>query len=537
MSNSSGYEGGIGASVCTYPFVLESDFPLTGGQIDGRFCAPINANLTCCLPCPTSQWVFGSNYKEQASAANWVSVGGFIANALLLLTFIILPEDKAHRHYLSIGLTVSLLMLSLAFVIPLSTDPHMCYNEITPDNQDTDTGCAWTGALLLAGAMGVCVWIFLRSVWTALRIIFDFKHTRIFKWVSIALGIGLPALFLALCMPITGVSYRVGSVCIPNGYNAFITWFVWLIVFSGGAACLLSASILYCFWKFALSAFANGGSGGYTGGKNVENSTVNSQSANSTNRSELIKRRQRGEWARVKQVLFLQWRTILLAIVVANESVYFGLIFVQQTAAAEAAAKGLTPADAVWAACLEITAGDADKCLFESTGLGLSQPKVVAALLLSSLLGPVCFLLMIRRSMFVGWWELLRDPKLVLTRLKLRKPSIGSEDFIVYQSPKHLSLSRPLGSEHQLHKQLRQPSVDPVPEVPENMERESDGGYVVGGDGSDSDAEGSATGYHAMTTGLEHAGPAAKPSWDAVSLGGGEEEDELDEKDEARVIV
>jgi len=81
-----------------------------------------------------------------------------ILNSVLLLTYIVLPEEKSHRHYLSIGLTLSLILLSIAFIIPLGTKPDECFNEITPDNMHTDMSCAWTGALFSLGFMGAVVW-------------------------------------------------------------------------------------------------------------------------------------------------------------------------------------------------------------------------------------------------------------------------------------------------------------------------------------------------------------------------------------------
>ena len=114
--------------------------------------------LTCCLPCPLTDWVFADDFEKQIPAANYVAIVSLICTTLLLLTFAVLPEEKSHRHYLSVGVTVSLLLLSLAFIIPLGTKPDYCYNDITFDDMHTDVGCAWTGALLLAGAMGTVVW-------------------------------------------------------------------------------------------------------------------------------------------------------------------------------------------------------------------------------------------------------------------------------------------------------------------------------------------------------------------------------------------
>lgn len=115
----------------------------------------------------------------------------------------------------------------------------------------TDMSCAWSGALVVAGAMGVAVWsksvspcpthktkisslltVMLRSLWTHLRVCWDVKQTRTFFLVTQLIGWGLPGLFLAICIPITGVSYRIGSTCLPNQKDAFVTWFGWLIAFS-----------------------------------------------------------------------------------------------------------------------------------------------------------------------------------------------------------------------------------------------------------------------------------------------------------------
>jgi len=127
-------------------------------EISARFCSNATTELTCCLPCPITHWVFADKFDAHAPVANYVSIAAFVCNVLLLLTFAVVPEEKSHRHYLSVSMTVSLLLLALAFIIPLGTKPDLCYNDITPHNMHSDMSCAWTGALFLAGAMGVIVW-------------------------------------------------------------------------------------------------------------------------------------------------------------------------------------------------------------------------------------------------------------------------------------------------------------------------------------------------------------------------------------------
>ncbi|KAK3635706.1 hypothetical protein LTR56_014582 [Elasticomyces elasticus] len=441
----------VNVTSCPPPFIDATLFPPVGGDIGARFCAAPNPALLCCLPCPISDWVFSDTFKHQAPTANYVGILTFVLNILLLLTYIVLPEEKSHRHYLSVGLTVSLILLSIAFIIPISTKPDQCFNEITPDSMHSDLSCAWTGALFSVGFMGAVVWILLRSIWTALRIVFDFKRTDIFKWVSISLGVGLPLLFMAVVLPVAGVSYRLFNVCVPAGRLAFISWFVWLILFSGLSTIILILTIVFCLWKFALSAIAKGRGRGNSG----HVSSVSQDTTNSTGTAEAGKkptrraarRKTRVEWARIKRVLYLQWRTILLAFVVLNETIFLGLVFSQQTGAIEASSHGITPADEAWGVCLIQTGGDKNACLDKSGGLGLSEPRVIATLQLAATLGIIVFLLMLRGSMFTGWWEIIRNPRLILANFGRRRASVGSQDFIMQDTPKHMSLPMALGSD------------------------------------------------------------------------------------------
>lgn len=102
--------------------------------------------------------MFSPTFPRAALAANYLGMASFVANAWLLLTYVVLPEEKSHRHYLSIGLTTSFIVASLAFVVPIGTRPNLCYDAITPRNMLSSMSCAWTGALLLSGFMGVVVW-------------------------------------------------------------------------------------------------------------------------------------------------------------------------------------------------------------------------------------------------------------------------------------------------------------------------------------------------------------------------------------------
>ncbi|KAF2859547.1 hypothetical protein K470DRAFT_95880 [Piedraia hortae CBS 480.64] len=362
---------------CISPFLNVRSYPTTGGETASRFCKPLNANLTCCLPCPLTDWVFDDHIGSQIATADHLSIGGFVLNVLLLLTFWILPEEKTMRHYLSVSLAVSATIMSLAFLIPLGTNPNYCHDDITPNNMNTDTGCAFTGSLLLFGWMGCVVWIMLRSIWTMLRIVVDFQRPIAYKWVALTLGIGLPAFYLAICLPISGVAYRLGDVCIPSRTSAFATWFVWVIVFSTLSTLILIFTIVYCIWKFALSVVSR---------DRLDNEVTTSTSfiQIQQTKKKSLQRRHRLEWARIKEVLLMQWRTIILTFIIMNESVYFAIVFAQQTGAAEAALHGVRKKDIEFASCLMMNHGNKNACLAKATGMGLNQAQVVATLILAS---------------------------------------------------------------------------------------------------------------------------------------------------------
>lgn len=68
-------------------------------------------------------------------------------------------------------------------------------------------------------------------------------------------------------------------------------------------------------------------------------------------------------------------------------------------------------------------------------------------LILPQTLGIIVFILLLRGSMFQGWYEVLRNPRQLLVLFHRGRGSVGSQDFIMQDSPKHISLHMPLQSE------------------------------------------------------------------------------------------
>lgn len=216
----------------------------------------------------------------------------------------------------------------------------------------------------------------------------DFKQIDLFRNISLGIGIGLPVLFLATELPTSGVSYRVGNVCFPNHPSALRSWFLWLLIFAGISWVIQVVTIGYCLWKFASKCMA--GSTHASHGSNISDVTnappIDTSTASGATR--LQNRKKRVAWRRVRNILILQWRYIALSFIIVNLTIFFGMAFIDQANAISATKLqrvGFPLDGSRFANCLIMNKGDKTPCLNDPTGLGLSEPRAVAALVL----GPV----------------------------------------------------------------------------------------------------------------------------------------------------
>ncbi|KAK1071512.1 hypothetical protein LTR33_010442 [Friedmanniomyces endolithicus] len=408
---------------CPAPFLAESAYPYTAGLRSGRFCGPFAPGVSCCLPCPLEGLVTSDAFQRNLKIAYWFNVPALLCQVFLLASFAVLKEKHSHAHYLSVGLCISLALLELSFIIPLGVEPDVCHDAITPNDIHSDMTCAWSGALLEAGAMAGAVWILLRSLWTHLRVCADLHHSTPLFWTAQTLGWGLPALFLAISLPITGVSYQVGTTCFPNQRSAFITWFGWLLAFACLAALLQLITTGFCLWLY-LRHFLHLGNNSSADSAdsssrpetalvplNTSSPSQNpsippaSHRATATTTPYLSKRL---AYHRVRSLLLLQWRSIALSLFVITSTFYFGVVFAATTRAAHAdSTPSKTAAIEIQAACLVLNNGRKGECLQYARGFVLGEGVVLATFYMSALIGVVTFGLMVRRDMVVGWWELI----------------------------------------------------------------------------------------------------------------------------------
>lgn len=228
-------------------------------------------------------------------------------------------------------------------------------------------------------------------------------------WPIQVLGWGVPALFLGLTMGITGVSFRLGDVCLPNQENSYVTYMGWLMGFACLAGLLQAVTTAYCAWIYLRDVLRGGGgpstnrSMGYTGGgrkASAETDTIGTQGT-----------RAKVTWNRMKRVIRSQWRSIGLCVLLVLTTTYYGGIFTEQARLVKKINNG-THDDRVveWATCLVLNGLDPNKC--RGIPSIIRERAFLASFTMSGLLGMLCSLLLFRKSMLEGWAYIFRHGKL-----------------------------------------------------------------------------------------------------------------------------
>ena len=75
-----------------------------------------------------------------------------------------------------------------------------------------------------------------------------------------------------------------------------------------------------------------------------------------------------------------------MAFIVVNLTIYFGIVFIQQTTAtrAQVGTQDLSFNDLEWLFCLMANSGDKEDCFHKGSGLGLSESRAGGTLILAS---------------------------------------------------------------------------------------------------------------------------------------------------------
>lgn len=189
-----------------------------------------------------------------------------------------------------------------------------------------------------------------------------------FGLVAVVTGITLPVVCVIVSMSISGVSYRIGNVCVPNHPSALVTWFGWLLALAI-INCVVQIGVMaYSLWVCIQS-------------RHVPEAALHGSTQMLANYDGTRTARQK-----VRSALSLHWRAVATALVTVNLTVYFGIVFIQQSAIFPLSAmrEGSTGETTAWFECLGRSSDDRLECWKRPTGLGLSETRATGALILAA---------------------------------------------------------------------------------------------------------------------------------------------------------
>ncbi|KAK7414294.1 hypothetical protein QQX98_006811 [Neonectria punicea] len=241
----------------------------------------------------------------------FTDVGGFVDGRLCQSVV-----EKTNRHYLSICLTIAVLLMNLGFVIPLAAQPDQCYNKITPHSMKTSKVCGASGSFLLLGGWAGVMWAFLRSVSLHLQICWQVLVGRSFMIFAQAAGWGVPILGITLALVFSGLSFRFGATCHINHENSLADFWIPLLLFAGLTVIITFATFGYCIKVYLAS---------------LSDSSASSEGSSLPTYSNSVKTLSpRQAYRRVRRVISLQWRGIAIVLIIIADVIFFSVIFVFQ---------------------------------------------------------------------------------------------------------------------------------------------------------------------------------------------------------------
>jgi hypothetical protein len=383
--------------LCPAPFFDVTKFG-TEGFLNGRFCAPvpqIGRDLICCLPCPITDFLYPEEFQTYYRVAEGLNVAGLVALLFLLISFMCLPAEKTRKHYLSYCLIIGIGFLTLGFVVPFGVQPDQCYDEITPNDMFSNTTCAFSGAFIIAGGLATGVWIFIRALSMHLQICWDVMPGKKFFYCAQGLGWGLVAVFFTVTITFTGVSFRFGDVCHVNASQSMKGFWGPLLAIAGAAMVIQLSTFAYCIKVYIKNMWS-------------DDKTETQSSAGLPSYTNSVRTRSaRAVYRRVKKVVWLQWRGITIVVFILVDVIFFSVVFVYLNSVETDAAEHLDKA-MPYLFCLVSNAGDVSKCFELGQALFVNMSTVIAILMMLSLAGIQCFILLVRKSMFTAWWDLFR---------------------------------------------------------------------------------------------------------------------------------
>lgn len=193
-------------------------------------------------------------------------------------------------------------------------------------------------------------------------------------WGSLLAGWVIPIIVASSALGFTGVSYRFGDTCHIN-HNKALEDYWWPILFAGGAAAILQfATFGYCV-RVYIRAYLN----------DDARSTTENRSGLPSHNGSIKTVTTRQAYQRVKKVISLQWRGMVIVVIIIVNVIFLAVVFVSMDNSVQAAKKNLGKAEP-WLLCLVLHPTNKKICLDQvaSADLVQSEATVMAVLIMMS---------------------------------------------------------------------------------------------------------------------------------------------------------
>lgn len=212
------------------------------------------------------------------------------------------------------------------------------------------------------------MWVFYRALSLHLQICWEVVPGKIFHAAALLGGWGLPAIFLAIALSLTGVSFRFGNVCHINHDNGLADFWGPLLGFAALALVIQTVTMIFCIHVYVKSLLD-------------DNTTTDTSSALPSYQGSVRTVTARQAYRRVKKIIALQWRGIAIVLIIIALVVFFSVVFVSLDSNLTSATKNNSEKLEPWLLCLVFNAGDKNKCLKEVSGAVTNEATILAVLI------------------------------------------------------------------------------------------------------------------------------------------------------------
>jgi hypothetical protein len=260
-----------------------------------------------------------------------------------------------------------LIDLKLAFIIPLGSKPDQCFNTITPNGMDSNLSCSFTGFLLLFGGWATVTWIFWRALSLHLQICWEVVPGQVFFYSALAFGWGVPVVGTTLALSLTGVSYRFGDVCHINHEKGLQVFWGPLLAFAAASLIIQAITFGYCIQVYVRSLLDDQPNTDLSSSLPSYAGSARARTARQTLR-------------RIQKVIQLQWRGVMVVLVIIAEVTFFALVFVSMDNNLIATASHPNKSRP-WLMCLVMSGGDKNECLPLARDLVEKESTILAVLI------------------------------------------------------------------------------------------------------------------------------------------------------------